>query len=288
MLAGMDTPALGTGRILVGTDGSERAEVAVGQGARLASMTGSPVTLVFVLDSGHQADGDLKKAAQEALDRATEIAQTYGVDPESLVVAGEPADALVREASEHNAELVCVGADTGMLDKPHRVGRVAAHVVQLAGSSVLVARGTADGFPKRVLCGVDGSESSTITASRAAQVAAMAGSEFRLIHVIPVFRGGNEEWVVGSGEKIPPELQPAVSAGRAQGIEPQLEMAMGRPESALVEAAKRDEADLVVVGHRGISGMRRLLLGSVSEHVTSHSPCSVLVVRPEGLAPTDE
>jgi nucleotide-binding universal stress UspA family protein len=58
-------------------------------------------------------------------------------------------------------------------------------------------------------------------------------------------------------------------------------MAMGRPENALVEVARRDAADLVVVGHRGISGIQRLLLGSVGEHVTSHAPCSVLVVRPE-------
>jgi nucleotide-binding universal stress UspA family protein len=120
-----------------------------------------------------------------------------------------------------------------------------------------------------------------MTADVAAQVAALADADFRVIHVIPVFRGGNEEWEVGAEEPVPPELQPALDRARARGVQPVLEMAMGRPENALVEVARRDAADLVVVGHRGISGIQRLLLGSVGEHVTSHAPCSVLIVRPE-------
>jgi nucleotide-binding universal stress UspA family protein len=272
---------LGSGRILVGTNGSPQSEVAVGQGARLASLTGSSLSLMFVLDKGHPHEGEAELEAERVLRRGTEIANTFGVDVEQLTVAGDPAQALVRESSELGVELICVGADTGLLDKPHKIGRVAAHVVQLAGSSVLVARGTFERFPSRVLCGVDGSESSGMTADVAAQVAALADAEFHLIHVIPVFRGGNEEWEVGPDEPVPPELEPALDRARARGVQPVLEMAMGRPENALVEVARRDAADLVVVGHRGISGIQRLLLGSVGEHVTSHAPCSVLVVRPE-------
>jgi nucleotide-binding universal stress UspA family protein len=272
---------LGGGRILVGTNGSPQSEVAVGQGARLASLTGSSLTLMFVLDQGHPQEGDAELEAERVLRRGTDIANSFGVDVERLEVAGDPAQSLVREASELGIELICVGADTGLLDKPHRIGRVAAHVAQLAGSSVLVARGTFERFPSRVLCGVDGSESSAMTADVAAQVAALADADFRVIHVIPVFRGGNEEWEVGAEEPVPPELQPALDRARARGVQPVLEMAMGRPENALVEVARRDAADLVVVGHRGISGIQRLLLGSVGEHVTSHAPCSVLIVRPE-------
>ena len=47
-----------------------------------------------------------------------------------------------------------------------------------------------------------------------------------------------------------------------------------------VATASRDGTDLVVVGHRGISGVTRVFLGSVSEHVTTHAPCSVIVARP--------
>lgn len=53
----------------------------------------------------------------------------------------------------------------------------------------------------------------------------------------------------------------------------------GSPESRIVEAAREFKADLVVVGSHGYSTWERLLLGSVSDAVVHHVPCSVLVVR---------
>jgi len=275
-------PALGEGRILVGTDGSERSDTAVEQAARIASLTGSRLDIVFVLDGSHPHEEDVVHEADEALARASELAGGYGAEVSAYIVSGEPAEALVREASEQNVELICVGADATLMERPHRIGRVAAHVLERAEATVLVARGPAPGFPRRVLCAIDGSEGSAVTADAAARIAALGEAEFRALHVIPVFKGGNEEWEVGADEDVPEELQPAMEAARARGVAPRLQMAMGRPEAALVEVAKREEADLLVVGHRGISGMRKRLLGSVSEHVTGHARCSVLVVRPGG------
>lgn len=271
--------ALG-GRILVGTDGSGRAELAVAQGARLASLIGAQLDLVYVIDSSNPG-GEGERAAEGALQRSTEIAESFAVDSTGHITAGEPAEALVEEASEHDVRLICVGADTGLLDKPHKIGRVAAHVLQRAGTSVLVCRGGSEKFPRRLLCGIDGSEGSTMTAGAAARLAKLAAAELRVLHVVPVFKGGNEEWTIGPDDEVPEELLPGIRAARKHGIEPRLEMAMGRPESALVAVAGRDAVDLVVVGHRGLSGLSKFLMGSVSEHVTTHAPCSVLVVRPD-------
>jgi nucleotide-binding universal stress UspA family protein len=126
---------------------------------------------------------------------------------------------------------------------------------------------------------VDGSEGSTATAAVAAGLAEATGAELRLQHVVPVFRGDNAEWTIGPDDEMPPELAPAVAAVRDLGVDPVVEMAMGRPEHAMVETAHRDDVDLLVVGHRGMSGVARVLLGSVSEHVARHAHCSVLVVR---------
>ena len=53
----------------------------------------------------------------------------------------------------------------------------------------------------------------------------------------------------------------------------------GDPREALVDAALAEDADLLVVGCRGRTGIARLLLGSVASHVAVHAPCSVLIVR---------
>ena len=53
----------------------------------------------------------------------------------------------------------------------------------------------------------------------------------------------------------------------------------GDPRLALVDVARREHADLVVVGSHGRTGLKKLVLGSVASHITTHAPCSVLVVR---------
>lgn len=57
------------------------------------------------------------------------------------------------------------------------------------------------------------------------------------------------------------------------------EVVTGDPRLELVEVARREKADLLVVGSHGRSGLARLLLGSVAAHVVTHSPCSVIVVK---------
>lgn len=264
-------------RVLVGTDGSSRAEEAARQGARLTAATGAALDIVYVVDTGRPHVEAVEAEAEAALGRAADRAREAGAEPDARILAGDPPQALVTEAAE--ASLVCVGPDAGLLRGAIRIGHVAAHVLRNAPCSVLLARPAGPGFPRRILCGVDGSEASVETAALAAGVAAATGAELRLLHVIPVFRGGEREWTLGEDEDSPPELEPSVRAAASRGVAAVREMAMGRPEHALVAVASREEADLLIVGHRGVTGVRRILLGSVSEHCAIHAPCSVLVVR---------
>ena len=266
--------------ILAGTDGSPRAEEAARQAVRLAAALGASLEFLFVVDTTHPHVADVEAEGEAALARVGRLAADAGVQTPTRLVAGEPAAALVEEARERGADLLCVGPDAGILGGAIRIGQVAAHVVREAPCSVLLAREAGPDFPRRVACGVDGSAGSVETAMLAAQVAAATGAELRLLHVIPVFRGDNAEWTLDPEEPSPPELEPSVNAAVARGVVPVREMAMGRPESAIVAAASSDGTDLVVVGHRGVSGVTRVLLGSVSEHVTTHAPCSVIVARP--------
>lgn len=270
-------------RLLAGTDGSERSLEAVARAARIAAATGAAFDVVFVIDT-HQAHGaDVDDEAEAALRRASEVASEHGADASTRIVGGDPADALLQEAAEHGADLVAVGPDAGLLGGAIRVGRVAAGVLREAVMSVLLGREAGDRFPRRIRCGVDGSERSIATAALAARIAHATDAELRLQHVIPVFRGDNAEWTIGRDDAMPPELEPAIVAARELGVEPVAEMAMGRPEHAMVETARRDDVDLLVVGHHGMSGVARVLLGSVSEHVARHAHCSVLVARPQAV-----
>jgi nucleotide-binding universal stress UspA family protein len=270
----------GLSRVLVGTDGSERAGEAARQGARIASALGAAFDLVYVVDTHRAHDVDVEAEAEAALERAIARASESGIDADGRIVAGEPAEVLVAEAREHRADLICIGPDGGLLGGAIRVGRVAKHVLGQAHCSVMLARAAGASFPSKITCGVDGSEASVRTATVAATLAAASGAELHLLHVVPVFRGRDSEWTLEEQEASPPELEPAVRAATERGLAPVRDMAMGRPEHALVAAVRRDRSDLLVVGHRGVRGVSRVLLGSVSEHCAEHAPCSVLVVRP--------
>lgn len=266
-------------RILVGVDGSERAEEAARQAGRLAAATGAALEFAYVVDTNHAHDTDVEMVAEGALDRAGARVRESGIQAAPRILAGEPAEVLVAEAREHGVDLLCVGPDAGVLHGAVRIGRTADHVLREAHCSVLVARHGPQDFPARIACGVDGSDASVATATLAAVIAAATGAELHLIHVVPVFRGRDAEWALEDGEPSPPELEASVLAVTSFGVTPFRDMAMGRPEHALVAAAGRDGTDLLVLGHRGLRGVTRVLLGSVSRHASEHATCSVIVAR---------
>jgi universal stress protein E len=271
------------GRILAGTDGSDRAEEAVRRAAQLASVTGASLDLVYVIDTGRAHDDAEMEPKAEAVLRRAETIAARSVPASTKVVAGDPAEALAEEAADHAVDLICVGPDAGLLGGRVRIGRVATHVLRHAPCSVLVGRQAGSTFPVNIQCGVDGSNTSIETAGRAARIAVASGAELRLQHVVPVFEGDEREWTLDDDEPDPTEIESAAQVARAAGARPIRERALGRPEYAILEAAGRERSDLVVVGSRGLSGVARVLLGSVSEYVATHAHCSVLVVRPRAV-----
>ncbi|HAC64709.1 MAG TPA: universal stress protein, partial [Cyanothece sp. UBA12306] len=65
------------------------------------------------------------------------------------------------------------------------------------------------------------------------------------------------------------------------GVKAEYQQIAGTPGKSICKVAAEWKADLIVVGHRGLSGLKELLLGSVSNYVLHHAPCSVLIVQPK-------
>jgi nucleotide-binding universal stress UspA family protein len=80
------------------------------------------------------------------------------------------------------------------------------------------------------------------------------------------------------GDKIIESAAAKIKSGRSD-LTVSTQIATGSPESRIVEIAEEWKADLIVVGSHGYNAWERLLLGSVSNAVVHHAPCSVLVAR---------
>jgi len=246
-------------RILCGVDGTPESLIAVGQGVRLREPGGN-LYLAAAADLGKAAHAGvaaphaaelLRQEAGEAMAGARAIAPSAV----EKVANGEPVAVLLREAEAEQATLVAVGSHghgraAGML-----LGSVAARMLRDAPCSGLVARAARDeeSWPRSLAVGVDGSAESAAAFAVARSVAERFGASIQA--------------VASARDHLDREA--------AQAIAPELEEQQGRAVAALTAAS--ESADLVVVGSRGLHGLKAL--GSVSERVAHRARSSVLVVR---------
>jgi nucleotide-binding universal stress UspA family protein len=254
-------------RVLVGVDGSDESREAARQATILVD---GELTLLAAYDVApaiggtgvgvpYYQDENLQRgAAADALERA--MKDPAVASPAGKIVFGRPADALISEVEREQQTLLVVGS--------HGLGRVAGfllgstanEVIRRLPCSVLIARrrSESDEFPNTVVVGVDGSPESAAAYAVARQVS----------------------------ERFDATLWPLVAHG-GKGVDRRLidlivdsqrEELQDEPVAALVAAAAG--ADLLVVGSRGLHGLKAL--GSVSERVAHQAGSSVLIVREPG------
>ena len=177
-----------------------------------------------------------------------------------------PGTALLEEARGH--DLVAVGSHSGSRASGIFFGSTASTLVHRADVPVLVARRppSEEAFPGTVLLASDGSPGSAAATRLAGRVASACGSSVTILHVSDETPQMRRELAWQAVELL-----------EACGHEPALCDATGDPHEEICRLAGELEAGLLVIGSRGLGGMKSL--GSVSERVAHEAPCSVLVAR---------
>jgi nucleotide-binding universal stress UspA family protein len=138
-----------------------------------------------------------------------------------------------------------------------------------------------------IVVGTDGSETAAQALQEAGDLAKSAGAK---LHIVSAYEpasgtrvGGaspeRSQWMVGPDVQVDAVLDRAAGAMHTQGVETECHARKGDPANALLDVAAENEADLIVVGNKGMTGTKRFLLGSVPDKISHHAPCSVLIVR---------
>jgi nucleotide-binding universal stress UspA family protein len=209
----------------------------------------------------------------------------------------EVVDVLLYTADYVNADLIAVGASGNSAIARFFLGSVAESVARHARYPVLVTR-SQSGPLREVIVAVDGSDCSHRAAEFAAtQLPLPPDCTLRLAHVVPqpIFGVEGDPSYPGTPayQTLNKSNQEARNkarvrleeiAGRLRSTNPEHTIVvepvvMGNPAVELVRIANQHSAGLIVVGSKGVSGIERFLLGSVSERVLRHAPCSVLIVK---------
>ena len=142
----------------------------------------------------------------------------------------------------------------------------------------------------RIVVGTDGSETAAEAVRQAVDLAKLAGAGLSIVSAYePVSRRrlqseqegapADVQYEIGPREDVNLVLDAAAAAAKSEGIEVQTHPVEGSPSDAVLNVAEETNADLIVVGNKGMTGARRFVLGSVPNNVSHHAPCSVMIVR---------
>jgi nucleotide-binding universal stress UspA family protein len=300
-------------KILLATDGSDEAASAALAAAELSEETGSDVHVCYVLPTEAEVVGrhfyseEIRESVIEQAERdarsfleeqAQRVSSEGGKVAETHLRVGRPDKEILRLAGVLEAGTIVIGSrGLGAVGRA-LMGSVSDSVVRHAHCPVMVVRGEPVVFPTKVLLATDGSREAELAARTAADLAQKTDSELHMVHVFgiapvgpPVYPEATDlqsvEYEAEAEERqriseqrarevLEAEVEKARSAG---GMVAQAHLLEGRVAPEIVALAEEIGAGLIVMGSRGRGGIRRALLGNVSESVVRHAHCPVFVVR---------
>jgi nucleotide-binding universal stress UspA family protein len=142
----------------------------------------------------------------------------------------------------------------------------------------------------RIVVGTDGSETAAEAVRQAVDLARLSNATLSIVSAfepVPERRVAGEQGdapadvqhEIGPREDVNLILDGAAAEAKKAGLGVQTHPIEADPANAILDVAEETNADLIVVGNKGMSGARRFLLGSVPNKVSHHAPCSVIIVR---------
>jgi nucleotide-binding universal stress UspA family protein len=274
-------------RIVVAVDGSTESDHALAWAARFSSTFHARVCVVHVtpdlasgafyadlhpagvavdLDAAARADG------QRILEDAVAFLGKENVDAEGVLRTGSPVEEVRRMVAEREADVVILGSRGKGRVERMLLGSVSDGVKNRVPASVLIARGP----PRRagILVATDGSRESKRAAATAVNLAHAWEEHATVTHVLPDIALADPE-LRGEG-RVPAfgDLTPTDGDARLKFL-----LLQGNAAACIVRAARDRDVDLVVTGSRGLTGVRSVVAGSVSNRVAHEANASVLIVK---------
>lgn len=291
-------------RILVPTDFSRLSSHAVSHAIVLAHVYGArlellhsygiPARAMSQYDGAFPSDviGTLRDAAARKLLKTFEKVKSQGVDVDMRVTDTSPAEAIAGWATRLSVQLIVMGT-RGLSGLKHVVlGSVAERTVRLAPCPVMTVKGPPTlagraGF-RKILVPTDFALESRAALELAKDLAATAGPAEVIVghaYCIPaeieaLVRAEGDPRVHEFTQKLLGDMEQLVARVSKDGVSSSFRLRAGNPERVIVDTAKDEDVDLIVMATHGRTGLAHVLLGSVAERVLRLAACPVITMSP--------
>ena len=259
---------------------------------------GTPWPIATVPDDP-ELESEVLRIHRDALDAAEREIRSARSDLviETRLLRGRAASVIVEEARQMPADLVVVGHRGHGRWESILLGSVSAEVVDHAPCPVLVARDERLG---PIVLADDGSPYARAAEAIVIEWPLFTGLATTVVTVsedgfpyagavapldFPEAMSGYTRATEDERRIVEAEGEAAAARLRQAGLDATTEVRSGDPAHQIIASAREHGAGLIVVGTRGQTGLRRLILGSVARNVLLYAPCSVLVVREDRVGP---
>ena len=285
--------------ILVGVDFSECSRCALEQAARLARWNDATLSVIHVVDSSAlensltqlqpELDEWRRLNREHAISRLADWTREANAPDGHTreVMNGVPLDVLLHESRARHADLLVLGI-TGDSLLPYGAGTLATKCLRKTATKVLLVKQTHPRPFRRIVACVDFSETAKEVVKHALRVAGQDQAELHFLHVI---QAEWSNWSLPDRLSALTDFEKSCRALLEGNLRQFAEVPPKTPAFYAVTQAKTHghgiaeycrsvDVDLVVLGNRGQTTLKYILLGSTVERLLKEIPCSVLVVRP--------
>jgi universal stress protein E len=285
---------MGLRRLLATTDFSTRSELAVKRAALLCRQFKAELQLLHVVDDDQPGDVVEQKTRQAiALLQTTAagVSKDLGKAPVTTVKAGDPFQEIVKVATDDDADLIVMGAHRKRILGDIFVGTSIERVMRTGYTPVLMVNTEPNGSYRRVVGATDMSVASENALVTAHSLGLLHGADVSLVHAYePLAKGmmiyANvqrekiEEHVAEEAAETRRKLTDFVEKLQLGELRYHLRLAEGPTFRTIKEFVDKKQPDLLIIGTRGLSGVKRILLGSVADAVLRGIECDILAVPP--------
>jgi nucleotide-binding universal stress UspA family protein len=279
-------------KILVAVDGSESSVHALRESFKLATKEKSWITVVSVvppyegeleLVGVRDMRRTLKEPCEKALSMAGDIATAERALIKTVCEEGEIYERIVDLADAENCDLIVMGRKGMSRLEKTLVGSVTARVIGHSQRDVLVVPDNSPVGWERILIATDGSRYSNAAAAKAIDFAKSYGGELKVVSVVdvpPEFYAEAPNVLDGMIAKAKGHTRDLKTRAESAGISAETFVGEGEPFRFIRDLAIKQKVNIIIMGSHGRTGLKRLLMGSVTERVIGHAPCPVLVAKP--------
>lgn len=267
--------------ILLATDGTEYSEGAIQESIFFGQACKAKLIILHVIKtdsemaiSAHAQLSQQKSKVMPHLERIEAMAHNEGIESQIIVTGSfQPDKTIVDEAVKHKADVIIMGLCGKSGLKKFFIGSMTNKVIGHGFPKVLVVPRDFLNAGEDIVLASDGSRYSELACLEAVSMSKSCSTLTKMTILS-----------VAEGERDLPAAQANIEAVRSifekEGVKTEYtaRAVVGRPSEVIIETAKANNSDMIIVGGYGLSGVSKMIMGSTTERIIAMTPCAVLVV----------